>query len=154
LFALEIFGVYKMETLIVFKIDKEFLGLDIKKVREVTEIPELVVVPRSPDFLIGLVNVRGEIVPVLSLKRRFGLKSDEESNMLLVVEDSGRVAGLRVDALIGTKKIDETKINRNSDLVSTKRERDFFLGVYETNENPILVLDLAKILSESKSGHQ
>ncbi|MEO0141803.1 MAG: chemotaxis protein CheW [candidate division WOR-3 bacterium] len=137
-----------METLIVFKIAEEKLGLDITKVREVTEIKDLVPVPQAPNFLTGLVNVRGEIVPVLSLKKRFGLEKIEESNVLLVVEDKGRIAGIRVDSLLGTKKIDENKINRSSEIISTKKEKDFFLGVLETEESPILILDLAKILSK------
>ncbi len=137
-----------METLIVFKIADEQLGLDITRVREVTEIRDLVPVPQAPDFLIGLVNVRGEIVPVLSLKKRFGIEEIEESNVLLVVEDKGRIAGLMVDSLLGTKKIDEKKINRDSEIISTKKEKDFFIGVLETDESPILILDLAKILSK------
>jgi chemotaxis signal transduction protein len=65
---------------------------------------------------------------------------------LLVVEDEERVAGLRVDGLVGTKKIDERLINKNSELLSTKRERDFFLGAYETEEKPILILNLKRVL--------
>jgi purine-binding chemotaxis protein CheW len=135
-----------METLIVFKIGDEHVGLDITKVREVTEMQNIVPVPRSPEFLLGLVNVRGEVVPVLSLKKRFGLSGQEESNVLLVVEDKERIAGLLVDALLGTKKIDERKMNRNSELISTKKEKDFFLGVFETDEKPILILDLSRTL--------
>ncbi len=137
-----------METVIVFKIAEEQLGLDITRVREVTEIQGPVPVPQAPDFLVGLVNVRGEVVPVLSLKKRLGLEGEEKSNVMLVVEDKNRIVGIRVDALLETKKIDEKKINKNSELVSTKKEKDFFLGVYETDETPILILDLTKILLE------
>jgi len=137
-----------MDTIIVFKIGEEHIGIDITKVREVTEAQNPVPVPRSPVFLLGLVNVRGEVVPVISLKKRLGLKGEEQSNILLVVEEEGRVAGLKLDYLLGTKKINERDINKNSELLSTRQEKDFFLGVYDTEEKPILILNLAKTLSK------
>ncbi len=103
-----------METLITFKIGDELVGVDIGKVREVTEIAKPMSVPRAPAFLLGLVNVRGEVVPVISLKKRLGLAGEETSDYLLVIEDNGRVAGLKVDELMGTRRIDEKKINRSS----------------------------------------
>jgi len=137
-----------MDTIITFKIGAEVIGIDISKVREVTEITKPMVVPRAPDFLIGLVNVRGEVVPVLSLKKRLGLGGEEHGNFLLVIEDGGRVAGLKVDELLGTKKIVENKINLKSELLSTRKEKDFFLGVYETDGKPILILNLSKTLAK------
>lgn len=137
-----------MDTLITFRIGTELIGLDITRVREVTEIGKPIAVPRAPVFLIGLVNVRGEVVPVISLKKRLGLAGDETSNLLLVIEDGGRVAGLKVDELKGTRRIDEKKINRSSELLSTRKEKDFFLGVYETEAKPILILDLGKTLAK------
>lgn len=137
-----------MDTIITFKVGTEVVGIDIGKVREVTEIMKPMVVPRSPDFLLGLVNVRGEVVPVLSLKKRLGLGGEEIGNFLLVIEDGGRVAGLKVDELLGTKKIVESKINLKSELLSTRKEKDFFLGVYETDGKPILILNLTKTLAK------
>ncbi len=136
-----------MDTLIIFKILDELIGLDIKKVREVTELPTVVPVPRAPGFLLGLANIRGEVIPIISLRRRLGLSGDEICNLSLVVEEDERIAGLRVDELVGTKKINEKNINKNSELLSTKKEKDFFLGVYETDEKPILILNLQKVLT-------
>jgi|UniRef100_A0A7V3RGI3 purine-binding chemotaxis protein CheW len=135
-----------MDTLIIFKIVDELIGIDIKKVREVTELADFVPVPKAPEFVLGLTNIRGEVVPILSLRNLFGISGEELSKILLVVEDEERVAGLRVDGLVGTKKIDERLINKNSELLSTKRERDFFLGAYETEEKPILILNLKRVL--------
>lgn len=136
-----------MDTLIVFKIADELIGLDITKVREVTELPPYVPVPKSPEFLLGLVNIRGEVVPIISIRKRLGIGGNELSELILVVEEGERIAGLRVDSLTGTKKINERYINRNSELLSTKKEKDFFLGVYETEEKPILILNLTKVMS-------
>jgi purine-binding chemotaxis protein CheW len=137
-----------MDTIIVFRVGEELIGIDIAKVREVTEVQVPVAVPRAPDFLLGLVNVRGEVVPVLSLRKRLGFGGDELGSVLLVVDHEGRVAGLKVDALLGTRKIVESNIRKDSELLSTKKEKDFFLGVYETDEKPVLILDLSKTLSK------
>jgi purine-binding chemotaxis protein CheW len=137
-----------MDTLIIFKIAEESIGLDIKKVREVTELPVTVPVPKAPDFLVGLANIRGEVVPIISLRRRLGISGDELCNLILVVEEENRIAGLRVDSLVGTKKIDEKSINKDSEILSTKKEKNFFLGVYDIEEKPILVLNLDKVLAK------
>jgi len=137
-----------MESMIVFRVGNEHIGIDIRKVHEVTEMKDPVAVPKSPDFLLGLVNIRGNVIPVISLKRRLGFSGDEEGNLLLIVEDKGRSAGIKVDELFGTKKTDEARINRRAELLSTRREKDFFLGVYEGEEKPILILNLEKTISK------
>jgi purine-binding chemotaxis protein CheW len=135
-----------MDSMIVFRIGDEHIGVDITSVREVTEIREPVKVPRSPHYILGMVNIRGNILPVISLRRRLGLKGDETDVLLLVVEHKDRIAGLKIDEMYGTKKVLEEHINKRSELLSTKTEKDFFYGVYEAGEKPILLLDLEKVL--------
>jgi purine-binding chemotaxis protein CheW len=137
-----------MEAMIVFRIGDEHIGVDIAQVREVTETLSPVPVPRSPNFLLGLVNIRGEVIPVISLKKRLGFAGDEAGNLLLIVEDGGRLAGVKVDELFGTKKVIDARINRRAELLSTRKEKDFFYGVYEDDGKPILILDLGKVLSK------
>ncbi len=137
-----------MNTIIVFRVGNERIGVDISKVREVTEAQIPVPVPKSPKFVLGLVNIRGDIIPVLSLKERLGFSGDETGNLLLIVEDRGRLAGIKVDELYGTEKVDEMCINRNAEFISAGKERDFFLGLYEGKQKPILILNLEKTLSK------
>lgn len=137
-----------MDAIITFRLGNEHIGIDINNVREVTESIEPVSVPRAPSFILGLINIRGNIIPVLSLKKRLGISGEEESNFILIVEDKRRIAGLKVDELFGTKKINHTEINRTSKLLATKKEKNFFLGVFEKEEKPILLLNLEKTLSK------
>lgn len=137
-----------MNAMIVFRINEEQMGIDIDSVREVTEVSEIVRVPRVSDFLLGLMNIRGDVIPVISLKRRLGLKENEVGKALLIIEHDGRIAGLKVDELYGTRAVNETYINRRAELLATKKEKEFFLGVYEDEKSPILVLNLMKILSK------
>lgn len=137
-----------MEAMIVFRIGDEHIGVDISQVREVTEAQTPVPVPRSPAFVIGLVNIKGEVIPVVSLKKRLGVGGEESGDCLLIVEDKGRLAGIEVDELFGTEKVIDARINRRAELLSTRKEKDFFHGVYETEGKPILILNLGKILSK------
>jgi purine-binding chemotaxis protein CheW len=134
-----------MEAMIVFRIGDEHIGVDISQVREVTEAQTPVPVPRSPAFLVGLVNIRGEVIPVISLKKRLGLSGEEAGNLLIIVENKGRLAGVKVDE---TKKVIDAHINRRAELLSTREEKDFFDGVYEAEGKPILILNLGKVLSK------
>jgi len=137
-----------MKTMIVFRLGDERIALDIGKVREVTEAQSPVPVPKSPQFVLGLVNIRGNVIPVFSLKRRLGIGGDETGNLLLIVEDSGRVAAIKVDELYGTKEINEKRIKRRKKIISMKKRRDFFHGVYEGEKEPILILDIERTLSK------
>jgi purine-binding chemotaxis protein CheW len=140
-----------MEALIVFRIGSEHIGVDINKVREVADAQAPVAVPQSPDFVKGLVNIRGEVIPVVSLRRRMHMEGDDVGNKLLVVEDAGHTAGLLVDELLGTEKIKKKKINRRANLLSTRKRRQFFSGLYETGDKPILILDTTKALSKEET---
>ena len=137
-----------MKMMIVFRLGDEHFALDITKVREVTEMQNPVPVPKSPQFVLGLVNIRGNVIPVVSLKRRLGISGDETGALLLLIEDNGRVAGVKVDELYGTKRVNEKRIKRRKKRISMKKKGDFFHGVYEGEKKPILVLNVEKILSK------
>lgn len=137
-----------MDAIVLFRVANEFIGVDIGNVREVAEGHQPVPVPKTPDFLIGMVNIRGEVIPVISLHRRLGLADQEVANKLLIIEDGGRLAAIVVDELMGTRKINKRYINTRAELLSTKKEKRFFLGVYEGDKKPILLLDLGNTLSK------
>ncbi len=137
-----------MKMMIVFRLGDERFALDIDKVLEVTETQIPVRVPKSPQFVLGLVNIRGNVIPVLSLKRRLGISGDETGSLLLIIEDNGRIAGIKVDELYGTKKINEKRIKRRKKLFSMEKKGEYFHGVYEGEKKPMFILNLEKILSK------
>jgi len=137
-----------MESLIVFRVGDEHIGIDILHVREVVEWQEPVKVPKVPSFILGLVNIRGNVIPVISLRQRLGLGGVETGELLLIAEAKGRIAGLKVDELFGTKKVDASRLSDRGELRSTKKETNFFTGIYEDDKKPIHILDLEKTLSK------
>jgi purine-binding chemotaxis protein CheW len=90
-----------------FQIGRETYGVPITSLHEIVRVPEITAVPDAPDYLEGVINLRGKIVSVMDLRKRFGQKQVtlKKRNRILVVEHSGRLAGLIVDSASEVLKI-------------------------------------------------
>jgi purine-binding chemotaxis protein CheW len=90
-----------------FQVGRETYGVPITSLHEIVRVPEITAVPDAPDYLEGVINLRGKIVSVMDLRKRFGEKqaSLRKQNRILVVEHGGRLAGLIVDAASEVLKI-------------------------------------------------
>jgi len=90
-----------------FQIGRETYGVPITSLHEIVRVPEITAVPDAPDYLEGVINLRGKIVSVMDLRKRFGIQQVvlKKGNRILVVEHSGRLAGLIVDSASEVVKI-------------------------------------------------
>ena len=90
-----------------FQVGRETSGVPITSLHEIVRVPEITAVPDAPDYLEGVINLRGKIVSVMDLRKRFGEKQAtvKKHNRILVVEHSGRLAGLIVDSASEVLKI-------------------------------------------------
>ena len=90
-----------------FQVGRETYGVPITSLHEIVRVPEITAVPDAPDYLEGVINLRGKIVSVMDLRKRFGEKQTtlKRQNRILVVEHSGRLAGLIVDSASEVLKI-------------------------------------------------
>jgi len=90
-----------------FQVGRETYGVPITSLHEIVRVPEITAVPDAPDYLEGVINLRGKIVSVMDLRKRFGQKqaSLKKQNRILVVEHQGRLAGLIVDSASEVLKI-------------------------------------------------
>ncbi|HEM55171.1 MAG TPA: purine-binding chemotaxis protein CheW, partial [Thermodesulfobium narugense] len=85
--------------LVVFKLANEFYGIEISSVQEIIKIQDITRVPKAPDFVEGVINLRGKIVPIVDLRKRFELGQTERTKdtRVIVVETSGNIVGFIVD---------------------------------------------------------
>src|SRR6201985_2186126 len=92
-----------------FQVGRETYGVPITSLHEIVRVPEITAVPDSPEYMEGVINLRGKIVSVLDLRKRLGAKSSSSSkrNRILVVEHRGRLVGLMVDSASEVLKIPE-----------------------------------------------
>ncbi|MDR3587627.1 MAG: chemotaxis protein CheW [Desulfosporosinus sp.] len=100
------------EQLVTFSFGSEEYGVDIIHVQEIIRIPAITRVPKAPTFVEGVINLRGNVIPVISLRTRFGMPLVEETDLsrIIVLQVQTKVFGIRVDAVTEVLQIDSERI--------------------------------------------
>src|SRR5258708_10005085 len=139
-----------VRQLVTFHLDGEEFAVEILKVQEIIRTIEPTRVPNAPEFVEGVINLRGKVVPVIGLRKRFGLPACEknENNRIVVVEVGGSVAGLAVDSVSEVLRIPEDTIEPAPRLV--KVDRDYVSGVGKMQDRLLILLDVDRILTEAE----
>jgi purine-binding chemotaxis protein CheW len=139
--------------LVVFELGEERFGVEIDRVHEIIRRPEVTQVPRAPEFVEGVINLRGRIVPVVSLRRRFGLPTAEttRATRVGVVEVAGSTIGVVVDAVAEVARVSEASIEPPAAIVSSMNN-EFLRGIAKRAEDLIVLLDLNRVLSDEARG--
>ncbi|MCL5104563.1 MAG: chemotaxis protein CheW [Armatimonadetes bacterium] len=136
------------EQLVVFELAKEYYGVDIAAVNTIIRMQEVTEIPRTPDFVEGVINLRGSIVPVIDLRKRFGLTVSEatKSSRIVVVEAGGQMIGMVVDAVAETLRLPADAIEPPSPVI-TSVDSDYLRGVGKQDNRLFILLDLDKVLT-------
>ncbi len=134
-----------------FRIGRETFGLPISMVREIVRVPEITSVPNAPDYIEGVINLRGRIIPVVDLRKRFGKKSFEpdKKNRIVVVELESRAIGLIVNSASEVLRIPPSEIEEPHN-VFKEGELNYITGVGKLNGRLVILLDLSKILQRGE----
>jgi purine-binding chemotaxis protein CheW len=130
-----------------FRIGNETYGVRIGAVREIVRVPEITAVPSARDLIEGVINLRGKIIPVMDLRKRFGqtdLQPDKK-NRILVVELGSKLVGLIVNAASEVLKIPPSEIAAPATLFA-EGESAYVTGVGKLKGRLIILLDIAKLL--------
>lgn len=136
---------------VIFKLGEEEYGIDIMKVKEVTEYKETVKVPNTPDFVEGIINLRGDVTPIISLKRRFKLNHDTalETTRVIVVNLEDRLIGFIVDDASQVLSLDDNQIDSAPEIVSGIGKK-YIEGIGKVEDRMIIMLDLLQVLDEDE----
>jgi purine-binding chemotaxis protein CheW len=139
------------EQLVVFELAKEFYGVDIGAVNTIIRMQEITQIPRTPDFVEGVINLRGSIVPVIDLRKRFGLPVGEttKASRIVVVEAAGQMIGMVVDAVAETLRLSSDAIEPPSPVVASL-DAEYLRGVGKQDDRLVILLDLDKVLSSKE----
>jgi purine-binding chemotaxis protein CheW len=134
-----------------FRIGRETFGLPISIVREIVRVPDITSVPNAPDYIEGVINLRGRIIPVVDLRKRFGEKVGEPSkkNRVVVVELEGRSIGLLVNSASEVLKIPSSEIEAPHD-VFQEGELNYITGVGKLKGRLVILLDLTRVLQRGE----
>jgi len=137
--------------LVVFKLEHEEFACNINDVREVLKMVRVTPLPRSLDFVEGVINLRGEVIPVIDLRKRFGLQEIEitDDSRIIIVEVEERMVGLIVDSVSEVNRLANEQIQDAPDQVAGQQTK-LIMGVGKIDERLLIILNLDRILSSEE----
>jgi purine-binding chemotaxis protein CheW len=138
--------------LVGFHVGEEEFGINILRVQEIIRAQQLTRVPNSPEFMEGVMNLRGKIIPVIALRKRFGLEAvaPDKQNRIVVVEIQGTVLGFVVDAVSEVLRIPAGTVEPPPRLGLV--EREYVSGVGKLGDRLLILLDADRLMSGDEEG--
>ncbi|MDR3765222.1 MAG: chemotaxis protein CheW [Acidobacteriota bacterium] len=138
--------------LVSFSVANEEYGLDILRVQEIIRTQQLTRVPNLPDYVEGVINLRGKVIPVIALRRRLGLEAvDSDKNTRVVVVDvHGQTVGFIVDAVSEVLRISSETVEPTPRIGQV--EREYIAGVGKLDSRLLLMLDLERLMNQAEIG--
>ncbi len=136
------------EQLVIFELANEVYGVDISRVQEIIRMTTITRLPRAPEFVEGVINLRGKVIPVVDLKKRFGLAEGDrtKASRIVVVDVGDHTIGMVVDAVSEVLRVHSSAVEPPSPVVTTI-ESDYIRGIAKLEGRLIILLDLDKVLS-------
>jgi purine-binding chemotaxis protein CheW len=138
---------------VTFELDNETYGINVMQVQEVLREIEVAPVPGAPNYVIGIINLRGNVVSVIDARTRFGLASIERTGMsrIIVIEAHKQIIGVLVDSVaeVVDVKLDEIETAPN---VGNDESSRYIDGVVSWSDKLLILVDLDKLLSEAEWG--
>ena len=136
--------------LVSFHLGGEEFGLDILQVQEIIRMMDMTRVPNSPEFVEGVINLRGKVIPVIGLRKRFGLEDHphDTQTRIVVVEVNGTVVGFVVDSVSEVLRIPADTVEPPPRLI--KVDRDYVSGVGKLDNRLLLMLDVNRLMSDTE----
>ncbi len=137
-----------IKQLVTFTVNMEEYGLEILQVQEVVRLPHITRLPRAPIFIKGVINLRGNIIPIIDLREKFGLEAKQytETTRVIIVEVSEKKIGMIVDTVSQVVRVPESKIAPPPPMISGIAH-EYLAGVVRMEDRLIILLKIDDILS-------
>ncbi|MCW7078456.1 MAG: chemotaxis protein CheW [Canidatus Methanoxibalbensis ujae] len=140
--------------LVVFKLGDEEFGVDIMQVREIIKKENITVVPNAPDFVRGVINLRGQITTIIDLKRKLGISSQESTDSrqerIIVVETGNNVVGMAVDAVTEVTYLSDKDIEEVPPIIKENMQTKYLRGVGKLPDRLLILIDLKEVLNDNE----
>lgn len=134
--------------LVIFKLGQEEYGVDILSVQEIIKMVEFTRLPNLPDFVEGVINLRGKIIPVIDLRKRFNLppKDHTEENRIVVIDVNNTTIGMIVDGVSEVLRLTDSTVEPTPAIISSV-DTEYLKGVGKLEDRLLILLDIEKIFS-------
>jgi purine-binding chemotaxis protein CheW len=138
--------------LVSFELDGEEYGIDVLTVREIIRMPSITKMPNTPDYVDGIINLRGTVVPVISLRKRFSLmdRDHDSRSRVLVMEVGNNLTGFVVDAVAEVIRISSAEIQPPPSITQGSTAQECITGVINHAERLLIVLNLNRMFSDEE----
>jgi purine-binding chemotaxis protein CheW len=139
------------QQLVVFQLGAELYGVEIARVHEIIRLQTVTRVPHAPAFVEGVINLRGKVIPVVDLRRRFGLPLAEHTraSRIVVVEIGDQVVGIVVDGVSEVLRVNNATIEPPSPVVAGV-ESDYLHGIAKLPDRLVILLNLDRVLARDE----
>jgi len=136
---------------VTFKLDHETYGINVMQIQEVLRHTEIAPVPGAPDYVLGIINLRGNVVTVIDTRRRFGLCETENTDhtRVVVLEVEGQVIGILVDSVAEVVYLKQSEIETAPNVGNDESAR-FIQGVCNKNGELIILVEFEKMLTDEE----
>jgi len=138
--------------LVSFNLEKEEYGINVLMVREIIRMLSITRVPNTPHYVEGVINLRGKVIPIISLRRKFDLEEAEydKRTRIMVMEVVGELMGFIVDEVSEVIRISEREIQPPPPVVASGIEQECMAGVINQADRLLVLLDLEKMFSDDE----
>ncbi|MFQ5500137.1 MAG: chemotaxis protein CheW [Candidatus Zixiibacteriota bacterium] len=144
-------GSDELLQLVSFNIGSEEFGVDILKVQEINRMVEITKVPQAPSYVEGVINLRGKVIPIVDLRKRFNLeiKEYDKNTRIVVVDISGNIMGMVVDSVSEVLRLPASTIEPPPEIV-TGINSEYIKGVAKLEDRLLIFLDLSMVIDVSE----
>lgn len=142
----------KTITALTFKLNDEVFALDIKSVKEVLDYTKITKIPQTPDYMLGVINLRGNVAPVVDLKMKFNMPPSERTvNTCIIIveveiEGKSHIVGILADSVKEVVEFDVKGIEE-APTIGLNIDIDFIRGIAKKDDEFVIILDINKIFS-------
>ncbi|GBL04023.1 chemotaxis protein CheW [Glaciecola sp. KUL10] len=136
---------------VTYRLDEETYGINVMQVQEVLRYTEIAPVPGAPDYVLGIINLRGNVVTVIDTRARFGLPPTEttDNTRIVIIESDEQVVGILVDSVAEVVYLRSSEID-SAPNVGTEESAKFIQGVSNRGDQLLILVDLNKLLSDDE----
>lgn len=136
---------------VTYQLGQEIYGINVMQVQEVLRPTEIAPVPGAPDYVLGIINLRGNVVTVIDTRKRFALPSKEEDDdsRIIIAEVSGSVVGMLVDSVAEVVYLHQSEIDTVPSVSSDDSSR-FIQGVCNRDKTLLILVDVNKLLNDDE----
>ena len=137
--------------LVTFRLKDETYGINVMQVQEVLRVTEIAPVPGAPQYVLGIINLRGNVVTVIDTRTRFGLPTTDldDASRIVIIESEDQVVGILVDSVAEVVELRHSEIDSAPNIGNEESAR-YIQGVASRDEDLLIVVDLNKLLTEEE----